>query len=86
MGTLQPEKKRYKIAESYRNQAYVGTVSMDSYGRSWAWKGHVDFDEGLHSMFTNRTFATAQQAEDHLRQSAHQCIDNRLSARQPKGF
>jgi hypothetical protein len=37
-------------------------------------------------MFTNRTFTTALQAEEHLRQYAHQCIDNRLNATQPNGF
>jgi hypothetical protein len=26
------------------------------------------------------------QAEDHMRQFAHQCIDNRLNAGQPYGF
>jgi hypothetical protein len=70
--------KSYKIKESYRKLAYVGVISLDRQTNSWAWKGHVDFNAGLHSMFTNRTFATAVQAEDHLRQSAHQCIDNRL--------
>ena len=72
------ESKKYKIKESYRNQAYIGVVSLDPWTKSWAWKGHVDFNAGLHSMFTNRTFTTALQAEDHMRQFAHQCIDNRL--------
>ena len=72
------ESKKYRIKESYRNQAYVGVVSLDPWTNSWAWKGHIDFNAGLHSMFTNRTFTTALQAEDHLRQFAHQCIDNRL--------
>ncbi|TMA90028.1 MAG: hypothetical protein E6J74_24320 [Deltaproteobacteria bacterium] len=80
------ESKRYTIKESYRKQAYVGVVSLDLGTNSWAWKGHVDFNEGLHSMFTNRTFTTAMQAEDHMRQFAHQCIDNRLNAGQPYGF
>jgi hypothetical protein len=42
------------------------------------WKGHVDFEAGIHSISTTRTFATAEQATEHMRQSAHQCIDNRL--------
>ncbi|HEX2933196.1 MAG TPA: hypothetical protein VHV54_25935 [Candidatus Binatia bacterium] len=71
-------RSRYRIKESYRNQNYVGVVSLDPWTRSWAWKGQVDFGAGLQSLFTNRTFATAVQAEDHMRQFAHQCIDNRL--------
>jgi hypothetical protein len=78
MSSRNQPSKSYKIKESYRNQAYVAVISMDPWTNSWAWKGHVDFDAGLHSMFTNRTFTTALQAEDHVRQSAHQCIDNRL--------
>ena len=78
MTTRSRESKKYRIKESYRNQAYVGVVSLDPWTNSWAWKGHIDFNAGLHSMFTNRTFTTALQAEDHLRQFAHQCIDNRL--------
>ena len=86
MDTAIRTSKRYRIKESYRNQAYVGVVNLDPRTNSWSWKGHVDFDEGLHSMFNSRTFGTAVQAEDHLRQFAHQCIDNRLNAAQPKGF
>lgn len=80
------ESKKYTIKESYRNLAYVGVVNLVSGTNSWAWKGHVDFNEGLHSMFNSRTFTTALQAENHMRQCAHQCIDNRLSATQPNGF
>ena len=78
--------KIYRIKETYRNQAYVGVVKLDPGTNSWAWKGHVDFDEGLHSMFNSRTFTTALEAEDHMRQFAQQCIDIRLSATQPNGF
>ena len=86
MNTRPRSRKKYKINESYRNRAYVGVVNLDPWTNLWSWKGHVDFDEGLHSMFNSRTFGTAVQAEDHLRQFAHQCIDNRLNAAQPKGF
>ena len=72
------QSKKYKVKESYRSQAYTGVISLDPWTNSWAWKGQVDFNAGLHSMFTNRTFTTALQAEDHMRQSAHLCIDNRL--------
>ncbi len=37
-------------------------------------------------MFNSRTFTTALEAEGHMRQFAHQCIDNRLNATQPHGF
>jgi hypothetical protein len=86
MNIHNPGPKKYKIKESYRNQAYVGVFNLDPWTRLWAWKGHVDFNDGLHSLFTNRSFTTALQAEEHMRQSAHQCIDNRLNAMQPNGF
>ncbi len=72
------ECKKHRIKESYRNQAYIGVISLDPWTNSWAWKAHIDFDAGLHAMFTNRTFMTSLQAEEHMRQFAHQCIDNRL--------
>jgi hypothetical protein len=68
----------HKIKESYRQQAYVAVITLDRWTKSWAWKGHVDFDAGIHSISTTRTFATAEEAKEHMRQSAHQCIDNRL--------
>ena len=67
-----------RIKESYRQQAYVAVITLDRSTKSWGWKGHVDFDVGIHSISTTRTFATAEQAMEHMRQSAHQCIDNRL--------
>jgi len=67
-----------RIKESYRQQAYVAVVTLDRSTKFWGWKGHVDFDVGIHSISTTRTFATAEQATEHMRQSAHQCIDNRL--------
>jgi hypothetical protein len=70
--------KIFKINESYRHQGYVATISLDPSRNSWIWKGHVDFDAGIHSISSTRTFATAEQAKEHMRQSAHQCIDNRL--------
>ena len=78
MSTHRQSVKSYKIKESYRKQPYIAVISMDSWTNSWAWKCHVDFNAGLHPIFTNRTFASATLAEDHMRQSAHQCIDNRL--------
>ncbi len=74
----QNQQKIFKVQESYRRQGYVAVISLDPSRNSWVWKGHVDFDAGIHSISTIRTFATAKEAEDHMRQSAHQCIDNRL--------
>jgi len=74
----QRKAKTYKLRESYRHQDYVAVISLDAWKESWAWKGHIDFDTGVHSISTNRNFATADQAKEHMRQSAHQCIDNRL--------
>jgi hypothetical protein len=72
------QQKIYKIKESYRQQFYVAVITLDPWRNSWAWKGHIDFEAGIHSLSTNRSFATAEEAKDHMRQSAHQCIDNRL--------
>jgi hypothetical protein len=72
------QKTTYKISESYRHQPYVAVIRLASWQDFWAWKGHIDFDSGLHPICANRCFATARQAEEHMRQSAHQCIDNRL--------
>jgi len=56
----------------------MAVISLDESKNSWVWKGHIDFDSGLHSISANRNFATAEQAKEHMRQSTHQCIDNRL--------
>jgi hypothetical protein len=68
----------YKIKESYRNQSYAGIVSLDRFTEVWGWKGQIDFDAGIHPLLANRTFNTALEAENHMRQSVHRCIDNRL--------
>jgi hypothetical protein len=72
------EPKIYKIKDSYRQQFYVAVITLDQWRNSWGWKGHIDFDAGIHTLSTNRSFATAEEAKDHMRQSTHQCIDNRL--------
>ena len=68
----------YKIKESYRSQPYSGNVSLDRFTELWGWKSQIDFDAGMHPLFANRSFNTAAEAEDHMRQSVHRCIDNRL--------
>jgi hypothetical protein len=68
----------YSIQGTYRKQAYSTAIKQDPVTKSWAWKGYVDFDVGCHSMFSTRSFATATEAEEQMRQAAHQCIDNRL--------
>jgi len=68
----------YKIKESYRSQHYFVTVSSDRSTELWGWKGQIDFSAGLHALSTNRTFNSAAEAQDHMRQSVHRCIDNRL--------
>lgn len=70
--------QHYTIKESYRNQDYIAVIRFDQSTNLWAWKSTIDFDTGPHSLSTNRAFITAAQAEDHMRQSTHQCIDNRL--------
>jgi hypothetical protein len=70
--------QHYTIKESYRNQDYTAVIRFDQATKLWRWKSTIDFDAGPHSLFTKRTFITAAQAEEHMRQSTHQCIDNRL--------
>jgi hypothetical protein len=70
--------QHYTVKESYRNQDYIAVIWLDHSTNLWTWKGTIEFDAGPHSLFTKRTFITAAQAEDHMRQFAHQCIDNRL--------
>jgi len=84
MKTHVGEKTRYRLNETYRKQAFVGIINQDPATRSWSWKGHIDFENGPYSEFSSRrSFPTGLQAEDHMRQFAHQRIDNWLSATQP---
>jgi len=75
---------RYKITDSHRNQTFVGILKRDRDGYVWTWKGHIDFADGENFEFASqRTFATAVEAEDYLRRFACARIDNRLSLMQP---
>lgn len=78
------EKTRYTIKESYRQQAFVGVFHKDPATYSWTWKGHIDFEDGPYSEFNSqRNFATSSEAEDHMRQFAHQRIDHWLHVSRP---
>lgn len=68
----------HSIQGSYRKQVFSAVIKQDPLTKSWVWKGYVDFDVGHHSMLSSRSFATAIQAEEHMRQAAYLCIDNRL--------
>jgi hypothetical protein len=84
MKTPVGEKTRYQINETYRKQPFVGVINQDSSTLSWSWKGHIDFQDGPFSEFSSqRNFTTGLEAEDHMRQFAHQRIDNWFSATQP---
>jgi hypothetical protein len=77
------EKSTYKIKESYRKQLFGGVISRDS-DRSWAWKGHIDFEDGPYREFTSRrNFTTGSEAEEHMRRFAREQIDNWFSATRP---
>ena len=74
------ERSRYKITDSHRNQTFVGLLKRDRDGYVWTWKGHIDFADGENCEFASqRTFATAMEAEDYLRRFACARIDSRLS-------
>jgi len=78
------EKTRYKIKESYRQQAFVGVLNKDPATYSWSWKGQIDFEDGPYSVFASqRNFPTRSEAEDHMRQFAHQRIDHWLHISRP---
>ena len=78
------EKSIYKINESYRKQLIRGVISRDGGTRSWAWKGHIDFEDGPCRQFTSRrNFSTGSEAEEHMRRFAHEQIDNWFSATRP---
>lgn len=84
MKNLNAVKANYKINESYRKQLFGGVINRDPDTRSWAWKGHIDFEDGPYSEYTSRrTFATGSEAEAHMRRFAHEQIDNWFTARRP---
>jgi hypothetical protein len=79
-----PERSRYKIADSHRNQAFVGVLRRNPDTDAWTWKGHIDFINGDNFEFASqRSFTTKTEAEDYMRQYARNRIDNRLNLDQP---
>lgn len=83
MKTSEAEKSTYKINDSYRKQPFGAVISRDT-DRSWAWKGHIDFEDGPYREFTSRrNFATGLEAEEHMRRFVREQIDNWFSATRP---
>jgi hypothetical protein len=77
-------KVTFKVKEWYRKQPFGGVINRDPTTLSWAWKGHIDFEDGPYSEFTSRrVFTSRSEAEDHMRRFAHERIDNWLSTTQP---
>ena len=75
---------RYKVKETYRKQLIEGVINHDADGRSWAWKGQIDFEDGPCSAYTSRrNFTSGLEAEEHMRRFAHEQIDNWLSTTRP---
>jgi hypothetical protein len=70
--------KHHRIQGAYRNQDFAIVIRCDQATRLWTWNGTVEFDAGSHSLSSNRSFVTAEEAEEHMRQSIYRCIDNRL--------
>jgi hypothetical protein len=80
MNNFRAERSRYKITRSHRNQMITATISKDRDTYSWTWHGYIDFTDGQHFEFSSqRTFATATEAEDYLCRFACDRIDNQLS-------
>ena len=78
------ERSRYKIADSHRNQAFVGVFRRDLNTDLWTWKGHIDFDDGHNVSFASqRSFTTQLEAEDYLRRFVRDRIDSRLNFAKP---
>jgi len=80
MAQNQEEKSRYKIADSHRNQNFVGVMKRDRDTYMWSWKGHIDFADGHYFEFASqRSFDTATEAEDYMRRYACNRIDSRMN-------
>jgi hypothetical protein len=81
------EKMSYKIKDSYRKLFFGGVINQDPTTRSWAWKGHIDFEDGPYSEFTSRrTFTSGTEAEEHMRRFAHERIDSWFSNVHPRNL
>jgi hypothetical protein len=81
MAQNQEEKSRYKIADSHRNQSFVGVMKRDRDTYMWSWKGHIDFADGHYYEFASqRSFDTATEAEEYMRRYACNRIDSRMNA------
>ncbi|MBI1998213.1 MAG: hypothetical protein HYU46_03655 [Deltaproteobacteria bacterium] len=80
MTTNNEERSRYRVADSHRNQTFVGVLKRDRDTDLWTWKGHIDFIDGHNVEFTSqRNFTTKTEAEDYMRRFACDRIDNRLN-------
>jgi hypothetical protein len=73
------ERSRYKINRSHRNQTINAVVSKDRDTYAWTWHGHIEFSDGQHFEFSSqRTFATAKEAEEYMCRFACDRIDSQL--------
>ncbi len=84
MNNPDSERSIYKFTATYRKQPFGGVISRDRDTRSWAWKGHIDFEDGPYRKFTSRrSFTTVSEAEEHMRRFAQEQIDNWFSGTRP---
>ena len=75
------DRSRYKITDSHRNQTFVAIIRKNRDTYAWTWQGHIDFADGDNLEFASRrTFSTATEAEEYLRQFARARIDSRLNS------
>ena len=80
MTTNNEERSRYRVADSHRNQTFVGMLKRDRDTELWTWKSQIDFTDGHNVEFSSqRSFTTKTEAEDYMRRFACDRIDNRLS-------
>lgn len=74
------ERSRYKIADTHRDQPFVGVMKRNRETYNWSWKGHIDFVDGHFFEFASqRSFDTATEAEDYMRRFARNHIDRRMN-------
>ena len=73
------DRSRYKVSDSHRNQIFIATLRKNRETYAWTWQGHIDLTDGQRFEFSSqRTFATATEAEDYMRRFACDHIDNLL--------
>jgi hypothetical protein len=80
MNTNHEKRSRYRITRSHRNQTFSALLNKNRDTYAWTWHGYIDFTDGQHFEFSSqRTFASATEAEEYVHRFACDRIDNQLT-------